>query len=245
MILWEKINSESVVTVMTFKTPLKDRFFEDYVVGDVHESGRIVAEEDEMIAFARRFDPQPFHIDAQAAEECGFGGLIASGWYTAGLSMRLMVDHFISRAASLGSPGTEKIRWLKPVRAGDTLSVRVTILETQRSSSKPDQGFVRGLCEMLNQHGEVVMTMKTVGLFRCRDGSVPAEDGNKSRNCAGRRLLANHSCFRSGPSVPFRKLLCNSVLPISLAGKSASQSIPRNLWSGELGTNLFANGFLT
>jgi hypothetical protein len=91
----------------------------------------------------QRSDPQPFHIDPKAAQHTMFGELIASGWHTASLMMRLMVDHYLSRNASLGSPGVDELRWLKPVRPGDALSVRVTILETKRSRSKPDRGIVR------------------------------------------------------------------------------------------------------
>src|SRR5208337_3481909 len=132
---------------MTFATPINDRYFEDYVPGDVHEFGSIVAEEKEMIAFARRFDPQPFHTDPEAAKQSIFGGLIASGWYTAGLAMRLLVDNYISRVASLGSPGADEVRWRKPVRPGDTLSIRVTLLESKLSRSKPSQGTTRSLVE--------------------------------------------------------------------------------------------------
>lgn len=152
----------------TFAPPVGDRYFEDYVPGAVHELGSIVADEAEMIAFARRFDPQFFHTDPVAAEKSVFGGLIASGWYTASLAMRLLVDHYISHVAGLGSPGVDELRWLKPVRPGDTLSLRVTLLEAQRSRSKPDQGAIRMLTEVLNQHSETVMTMKSVGFFRCR-----------------------------------------------------------------------------
>ena len=154
---------------MTFTTPAEDRYFEDYVPGSVHEFGSIAVEEAEMINFARRFDPQPFHMDPEAAKQSIFGGLIASGWHTASLAMRLLVDHYISHVASLGSPGVDELRWLKPVRPGDTLSVRITLLEAQRSRSKPDQGFIRGSTEVLNQHGEVVMTMKSGGFVRCRE----------------------------------------------------------------------------
>ena len=154
---------------MTFTTPAEDRYFEDYVPGSVHEFGSIAVEEAELINFARRFDPQPFHIDPEAAKQSIFGRLIASGWHTASLAMRLLVDHYISHVASLGSPGVDELRWLKPVRPGDTLSVRITLLEAQRSRSKPDQGFIRGSTEVLNQHGEVVMTMKSGGFVRCRE----------------------------------------------------------------------------
>ena len=154
---------------MAFTAPIHDRYFEDYVPGDIHEFGSIVAEEAEMIDFARRFDPQPFHIDPVAAKESVFGGLIASGWYTAGLMMRLYVDHYLSHVVSFGSPGVDKIRWLKPVRPGDAISIRVTILETKRSSSKPDRGIVHSSIEVLNQKDEIVMTMTGVNLLGCRE----------------------------------------------------------------------------
>ncbi|AFM25915.1 MaoC family dehydratase [Desulfomonile tiedjei] len=153
---------------MTFATPVEDRYFEDYIPGSVHEFGSITVEESEIIAFAERFDPQPFHIDPVAAEKSVFGGLIASGWHTASMTMRLTVDNFISHTASLGSPGVDELHWLKPVRPGDVLSVRITLLEAQRSSSKPDQGFIRAFTEVLNQHGDIVMTMKSGGFIRCR-----------------------------------------------------------------------------
>jgi len=164
---------------MTFATPINDRYFEDYVPGDIHEFGSIVAEEKEMIAFARRFDPQPFHTDPEAAKQSIFGGLIASGWYTAGLAMRLLVDNYISRVASLGSPGADEVRWRKPVRPGDTLSIRVILLESKLSRSKPNQGTIRVYIEVLNQRREVVMTWKGMGMYRCRDRTASVEDNNR------------------------------------------------------------------
>lgn len=152
-----------------FTVPIDNRYFEDYLAGSVHEFGPIAVEEAEVIAFARRFDPQPFHLDPEAAQQTMFGGLIASGWHTASLMMRLIVDHYLSRVASLGSPGIDELRWLKPVRPGDTLSVRVTILETKRSRSKPDRGIVRSFIEVLNQTEEVVMSMTAVNFMLCRE----------------------------------------------------------------------------
>jgi acyl dehydratase len=154
---------------MTFTTPQEDRYFEDYLPGAVHEFGSVTIGEAEIIEFARRFDPQPFHIDPETAKQSAFGGLIASGWHTASLTMRLLVDHYVSRVASLGSPGVDEVRWRKPVRPGDILSVRVTILESKLSRSKPGQGTTRSLVEVLNQHREVVMTWKGIGLVRCRE----------------------------------------------------------------------------
>ncbi|MBI4964531.1 MAG: MaoC family dehydratase [Desulfomonile tiedjei] len=156
---------------MTFTSPAQNRYFEDYVVGAVHEFGSVTIEEGEIIEFAKRFDPQPFHTDPEKAKESAFGGLIASGWHTASLVMRLLVDHYVSRVASLGSPGVDELRWRKPVRPGDTLSVRVTVLESRVSRSKPDRGTIRSYIEALNQHREVVMTWKGMGMFRCRKGT--------------------------------------------------------------------------
>jgi acyl dehydratase len=147
-------------------------YFEDYVAGAVQEFGSIAVEEAEVIAFAQRFDPQPFHIDPEVARQSFFGGLIASGWHTAALTMRLVVEHYLAAAASLGSPGIDELRWLKPVRPGDTLSVRVTVLEAKRSRSKPDRGIVRSALEVLNQHREVVMTMQALNMMRCRDVKI-------------------------------------------------------------------------
>jgi acyl dehydratase len=157
---------------MTFKIPAKNRYFEDYLPGAVHEFGSITVEEDEIMQFARRFDPQPFHIDLEAAKLSAFGGLIASGWHTASLTMRILVDHYVSRKGSLGSPGVDELRWRKPVRPGDTLSVRVTVLEARLSRSKPDQGTIRSYVEVLNQRREVVMTMKAIGMIKCRNRPV-------------------------------------------------------------------------
>jgi acyl dehydratase len=164
---------------MTFKIDREDRYFEDYITGVVHEFGGVEVVEDEMIAFARRFDPQPFHTDPDAAKESIFGGLIASGWFTASLIMRLLVDNYVSRVASLGSPGVDELRWLKPVRAGDTLSARITVLETQRSRSKPDRGFIRTFIEVLNQNRDLVMTIKSVGFVRCRSTMELVDDRNQ------------------------------------------------------------------
>ena len=152
----------------TFTTPVEKRYFEDYVSGSVHEFGSIAVEQDEVIAFAQRFDPQVLHTDPELANSTIFGGLIASGWHTSGLMMRLFADHYLSKVASLGSPGIDELRWHIPVRPGDELSVRVTVLDTKRSRSKPDRGIVQSFIEVLNQNREVVMSMKAVNLFLCR-----------------------------------------------------------------------------
>jgi acyl dehydratase len=155
--------------VTEFATPIDKRYFEDYVQGSVHEFGSIAVEEAEMISFASRFDPQPFHTDPEAGKRSIYGGLIASGWHSASLMMRLFVDHYLSHVASLGSPGVDELKWLKPVRPGDTLALRITVSETKRSRSKPDRGIVYSYVEALNQKGEIVMTMKALNFIACRD----------------------------------------------------------------------------
>lgn len=152
----------------TFTVPAERRYFEDYVPGSIHEFGSIAVEQDEVIAFAQRFDPQVFHTDHELAKSTIFGGLIASGWHTAALMMRLFADHYLSKVASLGSPGVDELRWKVPVRPGDELSIRITVLETKRSRSKPDRGIVRSFIEVINQNREVVMSMKAMTLFLCR-----------------------------------------------------------------------------
>jgi acyl dehydratase len=154
-----------------FTVPAEQRYFEDYVAGSVHEFGSVTVEQDDVIAFARRFDPQVFHVDPEAAQGTIYGGLIASGWHTAGLMMRLFVDHYLSKVASLGSPGGDELRWNKPVRPGDELTIRVTVQETKRSRSKPDRGIVHSFIEVMNQNREVVMSMKAVNFFFCRQKS--------------------------------------------------------------------------
>jgi len=151
--------------------PYKERYFEDYAVGEIIEFGEHLVTEDEIVEFARRYDPQPFHVDAAAASASLYGGIIASGWMTAAVLMRMLVDHFISPLSSMGSPGVDEIRWLRPVRPGDRLRARVTVLDARRSQSKPDRGVLQILQEAINQDGETVMTIKGMGLYRCR---VPA-----------------------------------------------------------------------
>lgn len=126
-------------------------------------------EEDEVLAFGRRFDPQVFHTDPEAARRTEYGGLIASGWHTAALMMRMYSDHYLSHVATLVSPGVDEVRWLLPVRPGDVLSIRVTVLEARRSRSRPDRGLVRSGVEVLNQRREAVMTMTGLNFIRCRD----------------------------------------------------------------------------
>ncbi len=140
-------------------------FFDDYVVGNCHEFGSYDVTEGEIISFASKYDPQSFHIDKEAAKSHAFGGLIASGWHTCAMVMRMMTEHFISSSASLGSPGVDEVRWYVPVRPGDTLRLRISVLATRLSKSKPDRGIVNSFVEGLNQNSEVVISLKTTGLF--------------------------------------------------------------------------------
>ncbi len=156
-----------------FTIPPEDRYFEDYVIGSVHEFGAAAVEEAEVIAFGRRFDPQVFHVDPEAAKKTAFGGLVASGWHTASLAMRMLVDSYYPRAATLGGVGLEGVRWLHPVRPGDTLSLRVTVAEARSSRSKPDRGIVRSFVEVLTLEHRVVLTMSIVSVFLRR----PARPG--------------------------------------------------------------------
>ena len=152
-----------------FAVPVGQRYFEDYVAGAVFEYGAITLTEREIVEFAKQFDPQYIHTDPRAAAEGPFGGLIASGWHTAAIMMRLFVDHYLSHVASMASPGIDELRWTQPVRPGDTLSIRVSVIEANRSRSKPDRGMVRSLIEVLNQDREVVMSLKAMNILRCRD----------------------------------------------------------------------------
>lgn len=149
-------------------TAYRERFFEDYEIGETAEFGDYPITEQEIIDFASRYDPQPFHVDPQAASRTDFGGLIASGWMTGSIAMRLMVDHFIPQNASIASPGLDEVRWLRPVRPGHRLRMRATVLEKRRSRSKPDRGAIQVLQEVLNQHDEIVMTIRGWGLYKCR-----------------------------------------------------------------------------
>jgi len=144
------------------------RYWEDIKAGEVIELGSRAVTKEAILAFAREFDPQPFHADEAAAQRTIWGGLIASGWHTGSMLMRLFYDGFLKDTVSLGSPGIDELKWLKPVRPGDTLSGRLTILETAPSRSKLDRGIVSSLMEVVNQHGEVVMTTKGVNFFARR-----------------------------------------------------------------------------
>lgn len=152
----------------SFAHPPNNRYFEDYVPGSVHEFGSAEVDENEVLAFGRRYVPLPYHVDKEAAKHSLYGGLIASGWQTAALMMRMYTENYLSQVANLGSPGGDELRWDKPVFPGDVLSVRATVLEARRSRSRPDRGIVRTYIEVINQKKEVVMSMKMVNFVLCR-----------------------------------------------------------------------------
>ncbi len=147
----------------------EDRYFEDYVPGAVHEFGSIAVDEHEVLEFGKRYVPLSYHTDKEAAKSSIYGGVIASGWHTAALMMRIYTENYLSKVANLGSPGGDELRWDKPVFPGDELSVRATVLEARRSESRPDRGIVRTLIEVLNQSRDVVMSMKMVNFVRLRN----------------------------------------------------------------------------
>ncbi len=147
--------------------------FEDFTAGSVAQFGPRLITREEIIAFAAEFDPQPFHLDEAAGRASMLGGLAASGWHTCCLLMRMTYDGFLHDAASMGSPGVEEVRWLAPVRPGDRLTLRRSVLETRASQRRPELGFVKFLFEVLNQAGRCVMTLTTQLMIARRDAPPP------------------------------------------------------------------------
>ena len=141
------------------------RYFEDFKVGECIELGSVTVTEEEIIAFAQQYDPQPFHISPEQAKHSYYGGLIASGWHTVSLLMRLMVDALINDTISLGSPGVDEVRWLKPVRPNDTLHARFTIVNAVPSKSRAELGILTSSSEVFNQSEELVLTLKGIHFF--------------------------------------------------------------------------------
>ncbi len=151
-----------------FAAPIGDRYFEDYAPGMAYEYGHISVTESEILDYASTFDPQPIHVDPAYAATGPFGGLIASGWHTAAIFTRLFVTHYVSRVASLASPGVDELRWPTPLRPGDSLRLRATILETRRSRSKPDRGLVRTRGQLINQSNEDVLRLDLMNIIARR-----------------------------------------------------------------------------
>ncbi len=146
-------------------------YWEDFPVGSTRELGGMTLSQEDIVRFAAEFDPQPFHIDEDAARESKFGGIIASGWHTCSLAMRMMCDAYLLDAASLGSPGLESIRWLKPVRPGDTLRLSARVVEARPLASRPEAGLIRTHWRMFSQTDECVMEMEGYSMF----GRRPAD----------------------------------------------------------------------
>jgi acyl dehydratase len=161
-----------------FAVPIEDRCFEDYTPGAVYVYGSITVTEDDILRYAREFDPQFIHTDPEASLKGPYQGLIASGWHTCALMMRMYADHYISKAGGLASPGVDALRWVRPVRPGDSLSLRTTIQEARLSRSKPDRGLVHTGIEVLNQHGEPVLTMTAVN-FLLRRAAAGDQGGGR------------------------------------------------------------------
>jgi acyl dehydratase len=153
----------------SFNTTPQDRYLEDFVEGAVHRFGPVSVTEEEIIEFGRKFDPQIFHTDPVGARKTVYAGLIASGWHTCSLFMKLFVEHYLPGPASLGSPGVDELRWLKPVRPGENLYLRVTVHKVKPSASKPDRGVLFSFCEMVDQKNEVLTSMMAMNLVRYRN----------------------------------------------------------------------------
>jgi len=150
-------------------------FWEDLAPGSVRDLGSVTVSAEEIKAFAQQFDPQPFHLDEAAGRRSIFGNLCASGWHTCSLAMKLTVENLLTASSSMGSPGVENLRWLKPVYPGDTLRLQHTILESRPLRTRTDTGLVRASWEMFNQNGETVLQMEGYGMFGRRDPATPEE----------------------------------------------------------------------
>lgn len=144
-------------------------YWEDFRIGEKIRLGSRLVTREEMIDFASKYDPQPFHVDEAAATTSIYGGLIASGWHTGAMVMRMMCDAYLLESASMGSPGLDNLKWLKPVRPGDRITAYRTTLESRASKSRAEMGIVKFFWEVVNQNEEVVMSMEGYGLFGRRN----------------------------------------------------------------------------
>jgi acyl dehydratase len=150
-------------------------YWEDLQPGSTRDLGSVTVSTEEIKEFAEQYDPQPFHVDEAAGRRSIFGNLCASGWHTCALAMKLTVENFLNESASMGSPGLESLRWLKPVYPGDTLTLKHTIAESRPLRKRLDTGLVRSVWEMFNQNGEKVMQMEGYGMFRRRHPGTAEE----------------------------------------------------------------------
>ncbi|RJO73678.1 MaoC family dehydratase [Nocardia panacis] len=158
-----------LLSAKDFPAPITDRYFEDYLPGESYRYGYRTVSEAEIIDFATQFDPQPIHIDPDYAARGPFGGIIGSGWHSAGILMRLFADHYLSRVASLASPGVDELRWFTPLRPGARLELPATITEARLSRSKPDRGLVHTTAELRTSDSEVVIGFKAINILRTRE----------------------------------------------------------------------------
>lgn len=147
----------------------KKMYWEDFIPGQREQIGQVTVDRQEVFEFARRYDPQPFHINEEEADNSIYGGIIASGWHTCSMVMRLMCDSYLLNSTSLGSPGIEEVKWPRPVYPGDTLTAFRTVVETRASTSKPDRGIVKTFWETENQNGDLVMSMSGINFFLRRE----------------------------------------------------------------------------
>lgn len=149
-------------------TPLAKLYFEDFQPGHTAEYGPRIVTREEIIAFAAQYDPQPMHLDEAAGQRSLLGGLGASGWHACGIMMRMICDAFMLNSASMGAGGVEEVQWLRPIRPGDSLTLRFAVLDVRASKSRPEMGIVRIHYELINGHSERVMTMVTPAMFARR-----------------------------------------------------------------------------
>jgi acyl dehydratase len=154
------------------------RYFEDFRLGEKLELGPYAVTEAEVLAFARQYDPQRMHADPDFARQTSFGGLIASGWHTSSMFMRMLVDGMLMESSAIASPGVDGIRWIRPVRPGDVLRADATVIEVTPSRSRPDRGLVKHDCNVFNQDNELVMTIRTLALFSRRPSPVMGTSGS-------------------------------------------------------------------
>jgi acyl dehydratase len=173
----ERPEATTTLSDADFKVAIGERYFEDYEPGAIYEYGHVVITEDAIVEFARRWDPQPIHTDPVFAARGPFGGLIASGFHSAGIFMQLFVTHYLSPRASLASPGIDEMRWPIPVRPDDVLRLRTTIIEARSSRSKPDRGLVHTKAELYNQEDERVMHLLPINILLRRDPGEVAVSG--------------------------------------------------------------------
>lgn len=151
--------------------PASKLHWEDFAPGRVFEHGDLLVTREDIVAFASEFDPQPMHLDEEAARRSMLGGLAASGWHGCSMFMRLLAEAFVLRSASMGAPGVDEVKWLAPIRPGDRLTLRIEVTGTRPSNSRPDTGFVRITAALRNRSGAEVMTLKSSIMIRRREGA--------------------------------------------------------------------------